>query len=362
MPGERLVCLNNPPFRNAEMPTTLRPTLLAVALAVVLPFTKAALAEETTPADPAAPSDQAAPADGATGDAPKADGERAPLEERSVEGAAALERQLPAGEQQMLQAGNERFLALWKPANAGEATGVVILIPGSGETADWPQAIGPLRNKLPDHGWSSLSLTLPDRQPVPVDTPPAPSAPAGDAAPAAAPADAADPAATTTGETPADATDIAADPPAAPTTVDPAERMFARIDAGIALAREQKAKAIVLLGHGEGAYWAARYLKEKKPPQVLHLVAVGAVQPSGLTPPLEELLPNVELVTGDFFYKDQNSDRSAATRRLQASKRVSHKAYTQVGLKAMPGNREAEQEQLYRRIRGWLDKVLPGAK
>ena len=341
------------------MPTTLRPTLLAVALAAALPFSQAALAEETTPAAPAAPSDQAAPADGATGDAPKADGERAPLEERSVEGAAALERQLPPGEQQMLQAGSERFLALWKPANADEATGVVILIPGSGETADWPQAIGPLRSKLPDHGWSSLSLTLPDRQPVPSDVPAAPSAPADESKPA----DAADPAAAdASGEAPADATDIAADPPAAPTTVDPAERMFARIDAGIALAREQKAKAIVLLGHGEGAYWAARYLKEKKPPQVLHLLAVGAVQPNGLTPPLEELLPNTELVTGDFFYKDQSGDRSAATRRLQASKRAAHKAYTQVGLKAMPGNLDAEQEQLYRRIRGWLDKVLPGSK
>lgn len=339
------------------MPTTLRPTLLAVALAFSLPFTHCALAEDTTPADPAAPSDQAAPADGAATDA----GKRAPLEERSAEGAAALERQLPPGEQQMLQAGSERFLALWKPANAGEATGVVILIPGSGETADWPQAIGPLRNKLPDHGWSSLSLTLPDRQPVPVDTPP--TAPATDAVPADAPADAADPApADAAGEAAADATDIAADPPATPAVVDPAERMFARIDAGIALAREQKAKAIVLLGHGEGAYWAARYLAEKKPPQVMHLLAVAAQLPAGLKPPLEELLPNVELITGDFYYKDQSGDRSAATRRLQASKRLSHKAYTQIGLKAMPGNVEAEQEQLYRRIRGWLDKVLPGSK
>ncbi len=40
--------------------------------------------------------------------------------------------------------------------------GVVIIVPGAGESADWPQAIGPLRRKLPDAAWGSLSLSLPD--------------------------------------------------------------------------------------------------------------------------------------------------------------------------------------------------------
>ena len=42
-----------------------------------------------------------------------------------------------------------------------EATGVVILVPGADESADWPSVIAPLRSKLPDSGWSTLSLTLP---------------------------------------------------------------------------------------------------------------------------------------------------------------------------------------------------------
>ncbi|WP_350649829.1 DUF3530 family protein, partial [Pseudomonas sp. HY13-MNA-CIBAN-0226] len=62
--------------------------------------------------------------------------ERQPLPERSQQEANALERQVPQQEQQQLQAGSDSFLALWKPANSAEAEGVVILIPGAGETAD----------------------------------------------------------------------------------------------------------------------------------------------------------------------------------------------------------------------------------
>jgi len=80
--------------------------------------------------------------------------ERQPLPERSREEASALERQIPREEQQQLQAGSDSFLALWKPANSAEAEGVVIIVPGAGENADWPQAIAPLRRKLPDAGWA----------------------------------------------------------------------------------------------------------------------------------------------------------------------------------------------------------------
>ncbi|MGH8449011.1 DUF3530 family protein, partial [Pseudomonas sp.] len=88
--------------------------------------------------------------------------ERQPLPERSQAEASALERNIPQHEQQQLQAGSDSFLALWKPANSAEPEGVVIIVPGTGENADWPQAIGPLRRKLPDANWGSLSLTLPD--------------------------------------------------------------------------------------------------------------------------------------------------------------------------------------------------------
>ncbi len=102
--------------------------------------------------------------------------ERPAVSERSQDEAKGLERQLPEDGQQILKAGDESFLTLWLPANTAETEGVVILVPGDGESPDWPQAIGPLRRKLPDAGWQTLSLTLPDPQSTAPVTRPAESA------------------------------------------------------------------------------------------------------------------------------------------------------------------------------------------
>ncbi|MGH8355662.1 MAG: DUF3530 family protein, partial [Pseudomonas sp.] len=217
------------------MPRALSPVLPALCLSLLLPCALPLLAEETAPA-PAPPDRQPAAA---------ATPERPPLAERSATEAAALEQRLPAQEQQQLQAGAERFLALWQPANVGAPSGVVILLPGAGETADWPQAIGPLRRKLPDAGWHSLSLTLPDPQD---DTPPRPAQPpaatetAANDTPPAAPADAGS--AATSGSATQSAETAAETAPTAPASPQQqrqahAERVLARIQAAVAFAQQQ---------------------------------------------------------------------------------------------------------------------------
>ena len=133
------------------MPSVYRLALPALCLSLILPCAFSVEAADPAPAATDKPAEEK-PA------------ERQPLLERSQEEAAALQRKLPAQEQQQLQAGSDTFLALWKPANSAEPKGAVIIVPGAGETADWPQAIGPLRRKLPDAEWSSLSITLPDLQ------------------------------------------------------------------------------------------------------------------------------------------------------------------------------------------------------
>lgn len=290
---------------------------------------------------------------------------RPALIERSDLEATALEQQLEKKEQQQLQAGEERFLALWLPANVAEPSGVVIILPGDEETADWPQSVGPLRHKLPNAGWHSLSLTLPDpnsivlppRSATPL-APPADSTATPDTQAASEPA----PDKTTADANSADSADSATTATPLPTPEEQqkahAERVLARIESAIGFAEQQQAKTIVLLGHGSGAYWAARYLAERKPANIQNLLLVAAELPTGYTPPLDELIPQLQLATGDFYYKDLPADRQAALERSQASKRQKHPAYIQVAMKALPGNREAEQEQLYRRIKGWLKLKL----
>lgn len=279
--------------------------------------------------------------------------ERQPLPERSQAEANALGRQIPQQEQQQLQAGSDSFLALWKPANTAEAEGVVIIVPGAGENADWPQAIAPLRRKLPDAAWGTLSLSLPD---VNIDTLPprvieppttAVDTSSKEGSTAAKPVEQA-------ASAEAEGTDPAVVPGADEQDKTDAKRIFDRIDAAVAFAQTQSARSVVLLGHGTGAWWATRYLSEKQPAQVQKLVMVAGKTPAARQPDLQQLAPSLKVPTADVFYADGAQERKNAQERNQAAKRLKHDGYKQVSLTALPGNSAAEQEQLYRRVRGWL--------
>jgi hypothetical protein len=330
-----------PPFPGASFP---RRAALWLALASTLgALPVAALAADPAPAPADTPAQAPAPA------------VRAPIMERSEEDALALARTLPAAEQVQLQAGSDEFLALWRPANGAEGNGVVIIVPGTGETADWPQAVGPLRRKLPEAQWASLSLTVPDLlsespQPRAVDATPTPTESKSQSTPANANAPVEQ--ATAADADPGDKR-VAADSADEQADAD-AQRIFARIDAAIAYAQTQKARSIVLLGHGSGAYWTTRYLTERAPSRAQKLVLVAARVPTGAPQSLDQLTPQLKVPAVDIFYGDQGSASSAAQARLQASKRVSGSQYRQVNLNVIPGDPQAEQEQLYRRVRGWL--------
>ncbi|MDY7069489.1 hypothetical protein PsexTeo8_60160 [Pseudomonas extremaustralis] len=279
--------------------------------------------------------------------------ERQPLPERSQEEARFLERKIPQQEQQQLQAGSDSFLALWKPANSAEPEGVVIIVPGAGENADWPQAIGPLRRKLPNANWGSLSLSLPDMS---MDTlpPRVMEAPKATVDTSSKEASTAEKPIEQAASAEAEGTDPATVPGADEQDKTDASRIFARIDAAVAFAQTQSARSVVLVGHGTGAWWAARYLGEKQPSQVQKFVMVAAQTPTGRHPDLEQLAPGLKLPTADIFYQDDAQARKTALARVQAAKRLKNDGYKQVSLKTLPGNSAAEQEQLYRRIRGWL--------
>ena len=77
--------------------------------------------------------------------------------QRNVLTAQATQLSAEAEQLITLTTAAEHFSALFLPANRAVAHGVVILLPGLGETFDWPIAIGPLRRNLPDAGWHSLS-------------------------------------------------------------------------------------------------------------------------------------------------------------------------------------------------------------
>lgn len=280
---------------------------------------------------------EAEPASGET-EQSSASAQRATLDERSKLNALALEARVDEAEQQRLDAAGTEFLALWRVANAPKAKGVVVLLPDDDESIDAPLIVGSLRRKLPDNGWSSLSLSLPD--PLGALLPPRSSKPAKSD----------DNTATPIKEAPSSP----AKTPEAPRTAY-VQGLFARIDAAIAFA-EKQAEPVALLGHGSGAYWAAHYIAEREPAKAKLLLLVDSRQPESFSVEISELLPQIKAKVADFYYQDKGADQQAALQRKQVSQRLEQLDFTQVAMQALPGNPELASEQLLRRLRGWLDK------
>lgn len=308
---------------------------------------------------------------------------RSSLVERNILAAQAV--QLSADAQQLitLSTPREHFSALFLAANQAKPRGLLILLPGNGETFDWPDAVGPLRSKLPDAGWHTLSLNLPPPPPLALSLEPVLASPVAEQIiieppVSATPAEIED---STESETPTEAEEAepepedevdaaaeeataAATPEESPAEADEPviealpplthpERINSFIEAAIDYAQQLQVTDIILLGHHEGAYWALRYatLQTSKTPQRVALIAPRA-SPQDLSS-YENLIQANALPIADFYYKGDRVTETEAKQRLQASKRAGSEQYHQVGLTAA---QPLEQEQLFRRVKGWLNK------
>ncbi len=347
------------------MPQLSRPTLLALCLTLGLSplgISRAEDAKQATDEKPAT--------------APVV---RQAANERSQDEAKGLVRQLPESGQQILKAGDETFLALWLPANTAEVEGVVILVPGDGESADWPQAIGPLRRKLPDAGWQTLSLTLPDPQstapiPRPKESPARASADTdASAADSASKPDvkgesqgSATPTPESTAEAgsgePAQASPDQAPPP--PT--DPveqrkahAERVLARVQAS-----GRAGPAAQTEDHRPARSWHGRLLGGTLPggegtggnPEP---AAGGAGGAARLPPGAGRYGAQAEPGDRRLLLQGQGK-RCSGSQAAPAGQQAAESPQLRTNRHAGPTSRPegTEQEQLYRRIRGWLSLHL----
>ncbi len=302
---------------------------------------------------------------------------RSAVQPRSAALADGLRRQLDRAAQLQL-GGDDAFLALWQPANTAKPRGVLIIVPSEGETADWPRVVAPLRRALPEHGWHTLSLTPTDAMTDPLArlTTPAQAstpAPAEDAAEADASGDDADADAEQAAAQPASAgylpeqTAPADDEPSAEPTppeedAAPAshvDRMQARLAAAVEHARSAKPAEIVLVGHGTGAYWASQYLAQEQPKDIRQLIVIDPQRPASAEQSLEDLLAALPVAVGDFHIDERPAAQRQALQRRNAARRAGHPDYRQVALPTLAADRDGAQQQLVRRVRGWLDRQLP---
>jgi len=57
---------------------------------------------------------------------------------------------------------NDRFLGLWQPDRTGNPRGALLIVHAEGGHLAWPDTIRPLHATLPDYGWATLAVSLPD--------------------------------------------------------------------------------------------------------------------------------------------------------------------------------------------------------
>ncbi len=140
-----------------------------------------------------------------------------------------VEDNLFEGDILMLNDGSIDFLGIYTETSEAQPEGAVLLMHGRGVHPDWPQVISPLRTRLPEQGWTTLSLQMP-----------------------------------------------VLDPQAKLDSYVPLfDEALGRIEAGIDYLQEQGFDKIVLLGHSMGNGMATHYLATTRDPRVKAFIGVG---------------------------------------------------------------------------------------
>ncbi len=216
------------------------------------------------------------------------------------------------GEAEMLDADGQEFLSIYTESDSESPQGGVILIHGIGVHPDWPDVINPLREQLPGHGWSTLSLqmpileadaTVPDYYPIFGEVPP-------------------------------------------------------RIDAGIRFLQEQGIDNIVIVAHSLGAQMATWWLAGTEDPPVLGLVAIGLSgtrqADNGDVPAWigKITLPMLDL----YGENDLPTVKETVGERAAAAGRAGNTAYMQVEIAGAGHMFQGSNEALVEAVVNWLDE------
>ncbi|TQV71783.1 DUF3530 family protein [Exilibacterium tricleocarpae] len=320
---------------------------------------------------------------------------------------------LPAPSVQWLEAGGERFLAVYESDYTGNPQGAILMLHAEGQHPAAHATLDAVRRQLPQYGWATLAAVLPSPGTAPIPArPPAPAMPAtGETTSDTGPGE------SETGEREAgeqdnsgketdaaDAEETAAaegEPTAAASESDeifddntgeisdgrqppapdaepakpakPVEQQVAeRLQAALQFLQEQGIFNVVVLGHGVGAARAAEFYRQSRSP------ATGTA-PDSATTPIRALLfvnarnriPLTEVELADCFndpalpvldiYQDADPrNRAEAEQRRRQARRRGLQHFVQLRLPRQSASLDRDHNQLMRRIRGFLAKYAAG--
>ncbi|MCV2401526.1 alpha/beta hydrolase family protein [Marinomonas sp. C2222] len=223
-----------------------------------------------------------------------------------------------------LEANGTTFLTLHREASTSETQGCVVLLHSDNQHPNWPDAIAPLRNALPQHGWCTLSIEIPDiinRMSIT--------------------------------EIPSSATaEEGVDSEALPNEED----VFSRINAVIEKTKEDNAEQLILLGHKTGAAYALKYLAQE-PTSAAGAVFIDMEVPSGVAQyDLAQYIKQLPLPALDYYLESQNRHPRFIAWRKQASNQREEVQGEYILFSAIPDNGIGDDrtQKLIQRVRGFL--------
>lgn len=280
-----------------------------------------------------------------------------------------------------LSAGDEEFIGLFQEYNTAQPLGAVLILHDEGSNPDNNQLIAPLRTYLPDYGWNTLAIAIPEPDTTPLPERKWPKYPADFTLnpPEEEKKTSEDADSEQTDEVPtedATADDAAPDESAqqdnqadddnkeeAEEDKETAqERTMKRIESAIQELINRGQLNIVLIGQGIGASWAVSYLESSANPQMFTLVMIDSKLPETETDKdfintrLGEFgnLPILDIVSQSTqLTKRQAKERSNIARRKQLP------AFQQLFTRPVT-DPWTEHHRIVKRVRGWLAQNAPG--
>lgn len=219
-----------------------------------------------------------------------------------------ITRESSTGKIEKLNAGGQEFLAVQTEQSGKKAKGQAIILHGYGQHPNWADVIKPLRTLLPKSGWSTLSIELPQ------------------------------------------AGKEAGEKEYAQLT----EQSTSRILAAEAMLQGKETKKIIMIAYGLGARMAVDWLSKTPQPSVSALVIISMAGETKNS----ELKSNTDLLAIKIPVLDIIAENDTARvlsaaleRRLQQSKM---KQYRQLEIIAANPFYNQQEDELVKRIRGWL--------
>lgn len=224
---------------------------------------------------------------------------------------------------QTLEASGESFLTLYRPSLTSSTQGCVILLHSDNEHPDWPDAIAPLRDAMPEYSWCTLSIEVPDiikrAEPVKIAAPP-------------------------TGTTQPSQVEL------------PNQAMvFARIQAAINSAQTEGANQFAFLGYGTGASYALGFLAAN-PNSGEALALIDIESPPNLSDyEMAQQIRQVSQPILDYYVDKTGNDQFALWRKQAANQRVDKIGdFTQIDALPDRVTGKNSKQLLIQRVRGFL--------